>query len=202
MLNNVLRDENATIEHVLITHWHHDHMGGVESVKNLLKSLYPESKQPIVWKLPRASYDHDKSQNELSIQWEPLKDEQVLEVEGAKLQIKYTPGHTSDHACLLLQDENILFSGDCILGESTAIFEDLHEYILSLKKILKMRPNMIYPGHGPVVDDPLPYIENYIQHRQQRDMDILQILEQQENKPMLDVDIVKQIYKVLSISIS
>lgn len=196
LLNNVLRDENATIEHLVVTHWHHDHMGGVEPVRNLLKSLFPSDKQPTVWKLPRSSNDQERSNNENSIQWESLRNNQVVEVEGAKLQVKYTPGHTSDHACLLLQDDNILFSGDCILGEGTSVFEDLHDYMLSLDKILKMQPKKIYPGHGPVLDDPLPRIQHYINHRKQREEEILRTLEEQgANKPMTGVDIVKLIYK-------
>ncbi|KAM0727995.1 Endoribonuclease LACTB2 [Formica fusca] len=195
LLKNVLNEEKATIEHLVITHWHHDHIGGVEPVRNLLKTLFPSDKQPTVWKLPRSS-NQEKTDDEKSIQWEPLRDDQVVEVEGAKLQVKYTPGHTSDHACLLLQDENILFSGDCILGEGTSVFEDLHDYMLSLDKILQMRPKTIYPGHGPVLNDPLPHIQYYINHRKQREEDILRVLEEQGNdKSMTGMDIVKLIYK-------
>lgn len=196
LLNNVLKEENATVEHLVVTHWHHDHIGGVEPVRNLLKSLFPSDNQPTVWKLPRSVNDNDSSNDEKSIPWKSLKDDQVVEVEGAKLQVKYTPGHTSDHACLLLQDENILFSGDCILGEGTSVFEDLHDYLLSLDKILEMRPKVIYPGHGPVLDDPLPRIEYYITHRKQREKEILRILEEQENnKPITGMEIVKLMYK-------
>ncbi|XP_029164584.1 endoribonuclease LACTB2 [Nylanderia fulva] len=195
LLNNVLKEENATVEHLVVTHWHHDHIGGVESVRNLLKSLFPLDKQPTVWKLPRSANDDDSSNDEKAIQWKPLKDEQVVEVEGAKLQVKYTPGHTSDHICLLLQDENILFSGDCILGEGTSVFEDLHDYLLSLDKILEMQPKIIYPGHGPVLNDPLPRIEYYITHRIQREKEILRILEEQEDKPITGIEIVKLMYK-------
>lgn len=197
LLDNVLSEENATIEHLVVTHWHHDHIGGVESVRSLLKRLFPKEKQPTVWKLPRSPNDSNRSDDEKTIQWEPLKDNQVVEVEGAKLQIKYTPGHTSDHVCLLLQDENILFSGDCILGEGTSVFEDLHDYMLSLKNIMELQPKMIYPGHGPVLEDPLPRIQYYIKHRQQREEDILRILQEQgSNKAMTEMNIVKLIYKV------
>lgn len=196
LLDSVLSEENATIEHLVITHWHHDHIGGVESVRNLVNRLFPTDKQLTVWKLPRSPNDTDRSDYEKSVQWKSLRDDQVVEVEGAKLQIKYTPGHTSDHACLLLQDENILFSGDCILGEGTSVFEDLHDYLLSLNKILELEPKMIYPGHGPVLENPLSRIQYYIKHRQQREEDILRILDEQGgNKSMTEIDIVKLLYK-------
>ena len=64
----------------------------------------------------------------------------------------YTPGHTTDHACLILEEENTLFCGDCLLGEGTGIFNDLSEYLDSLKKILNVDPDRILPGHGPVIE--------------------------------------------------
>lgn len=197
LLDSVLNEENATIEHLVVTHWHQDHMGGVEFVRELVRKLSPSDKQPIVWKLPRSPNDQDRSDNEKTIQWVPLRHDQVVEVEGAKLQIKHTPGHTTDHACLLLQDENILFSGDCILGEGTSVFEDLHDYLVSLRKILEWRPKVIYPGHGPVLEDPLPRIQYYIKHRQQREEEILRMLQEEgSDKSMTQMDLVKILYKV------
>lgn len=44
-----------------------------------------------------------------------LKDQQEFEVEGAKIKIFHTPGHTTDHV-ILASPTGIVFSGDCILG--------------------------------------------------------------------------------------
>ena len=191
-MNDVLDKESATIEHLLITHWHHDHIGGVPSIQNLLKSK--NSNEASVWKLPRSPEDTEISE-EKPIDCQYLVNDQLVVVEGAKLQVKYTPGHTSDHYCLLMKEENVLFSGDCILGEGTAVFEDLYDYMNSLEHILNMKLKLIYPGHGPVIDDPIQRIKYYIDHRKRREQEILKILKE-KNKPMSEIEIVKHVYRV------
>ncbi|XP_078047268.1 endoribonuclease LACTB2 isoform X2 [Augochlora pura] len=194
VLSQVLKDEQATVEHLVITHWHIDHIGGANAVQKMLNNMSPPGNSTI-WKLPRSPEDNGPSEEEKITNWQPLQDKQIVEVEGAKITVEHTPGHATDHASLLLQDEEILFSGDCILGERTAVFEDLLTYIESLKKILSLKPKVIYPGHGSVILDPENSINFYIQHRLKREAAILDILKKHSKSSTLsEMDIVKHIY--------
>lgn len=81
-----------------------------------------------------------------------MSDGQEFSVEGAKFKVIHTPGHTTDHIIALFEENRAILSGDCILGETTAVFEDLYDYIKSLKRILNEKPSVIYPAHGAVVN--------------------------------------------------
>lgn len=122
-----------------------------------------------------------------------LWDGQKLSVDGATLKVYYTPGHSDDHVVLLLEEENALLSGDCILGEGTTVFEDLHDYLLSLNRILSIKPSVIYPGHGNIINDPLDKIKWYIEHRLQREEQIIDVIKAC-NSPISIKDIVKSVY--------
>lgn len=89
-----------------------------------------------------------------------------------------TPGHTANHMCYALEEENALFSGDHIMGWSTSIVSppDGHmgAYLDSLRKVQGRGFQTIYPSHGaPITDNPDGFIETYIQHRLAREAAIL-----------------------------
>lgn len=58
-----------------------------------------------------------------------------------------TPGHTMDHAVFVLKEDDTLFSGDCVLGEGSSVFECLHTYLNSLRVLVDLKPKVIYPGN-------------------------------------------------------
>lgn len=110
----------------------------------------------------------------------PLSDGDTLEVEGCSLVVLDTPGHASDHICLWLEEEKALFSGDLVLGEGTSVISppdgDLAAYLTSLERVLALRPRRLYPAHFDPRDDAEAWIAWYLEHRRERERQILSAL--------------------------
>lgn len=184
LLEKITTEENVKISNIIATHWHHDHIGSIEDVK-ARKLVSADCK---FWKFPRSDANEDYG----SLEFLELKDGQEFDVDGRTFKVLHTPGHTTDHAILFDTQSRAVFSGDCILGEGTAIFEDLYDYMNTIKLILQLNPSVIYPGHGNIIEDPIQRIEYYINHRNERERQILDALTC--NEPLTDMEIVKIVY--------
>jgi glyoxylase-like metal-dependent hydrolase (beta-lactamase superfamily II) len=167
-LKRVLEQEKASISAAIITHWHHDHTGGIPQ---LAAACGPGTTPILVHK-------HQPDAGQLEI-----RDGQRFLVEGASLTAVHTPGHTTDHVVLLFEEEDAMFTGDNVLGHGTAVFEDLAAYTASLEKMGRLFGGRAYPGHGPVVQDGPAKVAEYIRHRQQREEQVVQRLRSRIDDP-------------------
>ena len=93
------------------------------------------------------------------------------------LQALETPGHTDDSLCFWDPQEGALFTGDLVAGAGTVIVGEergaLGRYMASLERLVQLSPKTIYPGHGPIVEDALGKLEEYLAHRRQREQQVL-----------------------------
>lgn len=91
---------------------------------------------------------------------------------GWTLQAIPTPGHTSNHLCYALKEENCLFSGDHIMGWSTTVITppdgDMTAYLRSLEDIRERGFSTLWPTHGAPIREVRPFIDAYLAHRQER----------------------------------
>ncbi|RFU80156.1 hypothetical protein TARUN_2071 [Trichoderma arundinaceum] len=115
----------------------------------------------------------------------PSKDQQAITngqifwTQGATLRAVLTPGHTVDHMCFLLEEENALFTGDNVLGHGYSVAECLGSYMTSLRLMASLGCTIGYPGHGAVIADLPRKIATYIAQRDSREKQVYEALVQQ-----------------------
>jgi len=90
------------------------------------------------------------------------------------LTVLYTPGHAIDHVCFWDADRRELYSGDMLVRGSTVMIPatrggGLRAYLASLERLKSFGPLRVFPGHGPIINDPIELIDNYLEHRRMRD---------------------------------
>jgi glyoxylase-like metal-dependent hydrolase (beta-lactamase superfamily II) len=129
---------------------------------------------------------------------------------GWTLEAVFTPGHTSNHMCYALLEENALFSGDHIMGWSTTVITppdgDMAAYYASLHKVLDRNYDVLWPTHGPPVRAVRPFVEAYIAHRHDREAQIIERLEAGQTRiadmvPIMYAAVDKRLYPAASHSV-
>jgi ribonuclease/clavin/mitogillin len=182
LLSSVLKSEKCVISAVLLTHWHHDHVGGIDQVTALC---------------PKATFSKNYP-SDSKLEYLPINDGDEFSVEGATVKAVHTPGHTADHTAFYMETSGGLFTGDSVLGQGTTVFENLTTYLSSLKKQLDLNPATIFPGHGPVITGrqaARDKIQEYINHREQRENEIIDVIMKRGSDAQVTAeDVVKVIY--------
>ena len=96
------------------------------------------------------------------------------------LEAVATPGHTSNHLCYHLVEDNALFTGDHVMGWSTTVVSppdgDMADYMRSLDKLGARSDALYYPAHGEPVTNPQQFVRGLGGHRKQRERQILKLV--------------------------
>jgi len=138
--------------------------------------------------------DHDPSEDDLAAKQESeeerettdlafspdvavIDNEVFLKTSEFSLQAVATPGHTSNHLCVAMSTERALFTGDHVMGWSTTIVSppdgDMRQYIDSMHKVINRTDQVLYPTHGGPITDPHPFLVAYLEHRLERERQIV-----------------------------
>lgn len=99
---------------------------------------------------------------------------------GGAIEVLHTPGHASDHICLLLRSTGTLFSGDHVMGGSTVVITppdgDMAVYLDSIERLASLDLKTLLPGHGQPVYEPAALLHWYIEHRLEREAQVLEVV--------------------------
>jgi glyoxylase-like metal-dependent hydrolase (beta-lactamase superfamily II) len=168
------------VTHILITHHHSDH----SPLAGALKAATGAT----IYGCAVAAHDEDdggvkmEAGHDLSFAPEVslCGGGQVVSGPGWTMEAIATPGHTSNHICFALREENACFTGDHIMGWSTTVITppdgDMTDYLASLDDIRGRKFDVLWPTHGPPIRDVDAFIQAYIDHRQERVDQILNAL--------------------------
>jgi glyoxylase-like metal-dependent hydrolase (beta-lactamase superfamily II) len=178
---------------ILLTHFHPDHVGGVNALRAHLN---------IPVKVAAHRFTAEALQQSILVDtW--LDDDDVLLIEGEQpiaLCVLHTPGHTRGHICLHELRTGTLISGDNVVGLGSVLIDppegNMRDYLASLQR-MRAIPNLsvIFGGHGPAIANPYAKIDEYISHRLEREQNILQAVREGAATPK---EIVARVYTDVS----
>jgi glyoxylase-like metal-dependent hydrolase (beta-lactamase superfamily II) len=153
----VVAERGQRVAGIVLTHRHLDHSAGAPRLAELTGAAV------------RAA---DPSQRLGS---EGLAAGDVLDSSGCELRVIATPGHTDDSVCLHLPADNLVLTGDTVLGRGTAVIADdgsLGDYLDSLQRLRALTEqtglSALLPGHGPLLANPAGVLDFYLTHRAER----------------------------------
>jgi glyoxylase-like metal-dependent hydrolase (beta-lactamase superfamily II) len=174
--------QGETVTHILITHTHRDHSPAAAPFKKLTGA-------PTYGYGPHGG-DRGGPKVEEGGDYEfvpdhVIKDGDVIEGKGWTFEAIHTPGHTSNHICFALREENAIFTGDHVMGWSTSVISppdgNMSDYMSSLRKILTREEEIYWPTHGPAITGPKAHVEAFITHRSGREDAILECIRDGRN---------------------
>jgi len=130
----ILKAENFRLKYIINTHGHPDHTDGNDELRSTFGAKI------VAHRLSRAEHDVQ------------VDDGDVLSVGAVRLRVIYTPGHTPDGICLLV-DDTVLLTGDTLFvgecgrtdlpgGDPRALYDSFFGKLLKLDDAVA-----VYPGH-------------------------------------------------------
>ncbi|MGH6986385.1 MAG: MBL fold metallo-hydrolase [Caulobacteraceae bacterium] len=171
--------EGERISAILVTHHHLDHSPLARPLSEwsgakVFGRAAPE-RANVEADGPRLEEGRDEFVPDVTIE-----EGETFEGPGWRLEALRTPGHTSNHVCFALTQENALFSGDHVMGWSTTVVTppdgDMDAYMASLEKVAERGFTTLWPTHGPPVREAAPFLAAYAEHRRERERQILAAL--------------------------
>jgi glyoxylase-like metal-dependent hydrolase (beta-lactamase superfamily II) len=170
-----VRRAAGRIAMILLTHHHEDHASGAPTLSRTTGA-------------PVLAY---RGRGPLR-----LRDGQQLTLASTTLVAVHGPGHTRDSIAIYEPEARSLFTGDTVLGRGTSFLDppegDLAAYLRSLRRLKELGARAIYPGHGPAVFRVRDKLDEYLEHRAERERQVLAALNERQDRS--SVDLVPEIY--------
>jgi glyoxylase-like metal-dependent hydrolase (beta-lactamase superfamily II) len=197
---------DVTVRRIVLTHHHFDHTSGAAQLRDETGAQTVLHADEVGFlKDWKAQVPQDievlEEQKEIAEQVEKFRkqaaeagpDEEVsdgdtIAVGGLTVEVVHTPGHTLGSMCLYLREERALFTGDTALGLGTVAISppphgDMALYLKSLERLKEYDCAVMLPGHGQAVHDVKRKLQELIDHRLEREEQVLRLLSDGKTTP-------------------
>ncbi|MBN8970559.1 MAG: MBL fold metallo-hydrolase [Xanthobacteraceae bacterium] len=178
--------KGETVTHIVVTHTHIDHSPNTPRIKAATGApVYAEG----VHRASRPRYESEKHNPESGADrdFKPditVRDGDVIEGDGWRLEAVATPGHTANHMAFAWPERELMFIGDHVMGWSTSIVAppdgSMVDYMASLERLTQRKEHLYFSGHGPEIPNAQKFVRFLIRHRKAREASILHRLGKSE----------------------
>ena len=188
------------VKYIFLTHSHVDH-------SPLAKHLSAELSAPIYaygasntglssTMLSLLSSGYESGSEGIDYDFIPdnlIKNDDRFKLNNSVISVIHTPGHMGNHVCF--QYDKILFSGDHVMGWATSMvsppYGDLTQFMASCRLLQTKEFDLFLPGHGDPVRNPSERVEFLINHRLDRERQIIKTI---KNNPLTALEITELVY--------
>lgn len=165
MIGEIRKLTDQPITHVVLSHYHADHIYGLQAFKDLTNAkiiaqdsfnLYtssPDAKQRLQQReIALAPWVNDNTR--VVLPDVTFSDETFLESGAYRFMIYHAgPAHAPDDSMMMVEPAGVLFSGDIIQNGRVPFLNsaevDTENWMQAIEKVRKLEPKVLIPGHGP-----------------------------------------------------
>lgn len=185
--------EGRIVREIVLTHVHPDHVAGVNALNDRLEAEHDARVSVAAHRLTAESLKHQFAVDR------QIEDNEIISLTGEpsiRLQALFTPGHARGHLCFYDEARGVLISGDNVVGFGSVLIDpadgNMTEYLDSLRRMRSLsNVTVLLPGHGPAVANPYDKLDQYIEHRLEREANILTAVREGASTP---AEIVARVY--------
>ncbi|RYH09841.1 MBL fold metallo-hydrolase [Tropicimonas sp. IMCC6043] len=175
-------DPGERVSHIFVTHSHLDHSPLARRLRErtgapvLAFGTHEDGRRPVMQRLAAEGtigggegIDHAFAPDRR------LADRESVAGDGWQIEALWTPGHIANHMCFAWN--GALFTGDHVMGWASSLISppdgDLTAFLDSCARLATREDRVFYPGHGDPVPDPTSRLAWLIDHRRERERQIL-----------------------------